>query len=187
MKVAELRQKLAKLKKDELTKLAVEFYKLIPKAKKEDNHLDNLINNPNSKVKKSTAKGASLLELTIDINRFIEHVKAEYYWRSNKVIPKKERPKWRFAVKKWYKELSNLNRTDADIVLQLELLKKLYELLCDSYSEYYFTSDYAFKSISVEQADFYQTIISFIYELEGPTGVIHKGFDLLFAKGNHSY
>ena len=34
MKVAELREKLSKLKKEEVIRLAAEFYKLVPKIKK---------------------------------------------------------------------------------------------------------------------------------------------------------
>ena len=49
MKVAELREKLSQLKKEDIIKLSVEFYKLIPKAKKEDYDLDAFINIPNKK------------------------------------------------------------------------------------------------------------------------------------------
>jgi len=99
MKVGELREKLAKLKKEELIKLAAEFYKLIPKSKKEDYDLDGLINNPQQKKKTNSKASVSLETLQQTINKFIADAKEQYYLMPNRVVPKKERSTWRFKVK----------------------------------------------------------------------------------------
>jgi hypothetical protein len=92
MKVPELREKLAKLKKDEIIKLAVEFYKLVPKSKKEDNDLDKLIENPTQpKVSIKISKDIDWNELETEINQFISDAKDQYYLAPNKIISKKER------------------------------------------------------------------------------------------------
>lgn len=122
MKVGELREKLAKLKKEEVTKLAVEFYKLVPKSKKEDYDLDGLINNPQKKKKTQSKDQVSLETLQQDINTFITNAKNQYYLSSNRIVPKKERSTWRFKVKRWYKELIKTNRRDSDLSLQAQLL-----------------------------------------------------------------
>lgn len=63
MKVGELREKLSTLKKDKIIKLASEFYKLIPKAKKEDYDLDQLILNYPLKKQKLKSKDQIVKEI----------------------------------------------------------------------------------------------------------------------------
>lgn len=60
MKVDELRAKLFQLEKHDIICLAVEFYKLVPKTKKEDYNLDILIDKPEVKTVKPAATGASV-------------------------------------------------------------------------------------------------------------------------------
>ena len=181
MKVDELRKKLDGYDKDTIIKLAVEFYKIIPKAKKEDDLLDNLITNPNTKkaADKNVSKSRGLTEITSDIDLFISHVKSKYYSSPNKVIGKSERPKWRFKVKAFYKELIALKLEEPGLHKRAELLNNLYILMCESFRQDFFNSDDAFVSIVVEQVDFYRTLIQFIDQAEGKIGVIKKGISLI--------
>ena len=181
MKVDELRKKLDGYDKETIIKLAVEFYKIIPKAKKEDDVLNNFIDNPNAKmvVDKLISKSRSLTEITSDIDLFISHVKSNYYSSPNKVIGKSERPKWRFKVKAFYKDLIALKLEEHDLHKKAELLNNLYILMCESFRQNYFNSDDAFASIVIEQVDFYRTLIQFIDLAEGKIGVIKKGISLI--------
>ncbi len=181
MKVAELREKLGKLKKEEVLKLAVEFYKLVPKAKKEDYDLDSLINNPTQKKSKAKGKATvlSLFEIELQVETFIENAKEQYYFSPNRTVPKKERATWRFKVKKWYKELINTQRPDADIKAQAEILKKLYELLCESCGYQYFTAYDTFQSVGIEQSVFYRSVLELIQEAKGKSELVNQGIGLM--------
>lgn len=184
MKVGELREKLAKLKKEEITKLAVEFYKLIPKAKKEDYDVDSMINHPTKPKAKAASKVVlSLGEIEVSVNQFLEHARAQYYLSSNRVIPKKERPKWRFKVKKWYKGLIDTKRPDKDLVKQAEILSNLYELICESCGYQYFTAYDSFESIGISQIDFYQSVIGLLQEASGKLETVEKSINLII--NNH--
>lgn len=180
MKVGELREKLNKMNKQEVIKLAAEFYKLIPKAKKEDYGLDEMINNPNDKAKtpKRGASQSSLIDVELEIKEFIEHAEADYYYAPNRVVSKKERSKWRFKVKKWYKELNNFKRADADLKLQCELQTKLYNLMCKACYYMVFTTDDPFRSIGIDQEDYLRSVLTLIQETEGKVKVAEKGISL---------
>lgn len=180
MKVAELREKLGKLKKDEIIKLAAEFYKLVPKSKKEDYDIDSLINNPNKKrtVGKVATK-LSLAEIEIEIEEFIKNAKSQNYLFPNKIISKKERSTWRFKVKKWFKELTNTKRADFDLDKQSRLLSKLYELICESCGYEYFSAYDSFQSIGIQQTEFYRAVINLLQENKGKGESLGKAINLI--------
>ncbi len=67
MKVNELREKIEKYARADLERITVELYKAIPKAKKEDMAVDELIANPSSKKKKPTGKAVSLATLREEV------------------------------------------------------------------------------------------------------------------------
>ncbi len=76
MKVAGLREKISKLDKEEIARLAVEFYKLIPKSKKEDYNIDELISNPKKikeELEKARAHGVELRDNLIKLLQIIEN------------------------------------------------------------------------------------------------------------------
>jgi len=181
MKVPELREKLAKLKKEELIKLAVEFYKLVPNHKKEDYGLDNLIENPTQpKATTKASKGLNWDELEKEINQFINDAKEQNYIFPNKIIPKKERPKWRFKIKNWQKVLTNTKQENPKPEQQVNLLISLYKLLCESMYSQYFTSNDPFYTIQITQEEFFKSIILLIQEKIGKTQSIDKGLEIIF-------
>lgn len=182
MKVGELREKLAKLKKEEIIKLAAEFYKLVPKAKKEDYALDDLINNP-TKKKTNKKTDFSLGTIEQEVHQFIQYAKEQYYLYPNRNVPKKERSTWRFKVKRWYKELINTKRKDVNIAKQAKILTDLYELLCESCGYQYFSAYDTFESIGIEQTNFYQSVITLIQATDGKGDSIEKNIQLIM--NNH--
>jgi len=184
MKVGELREKLGKLKKEEVIKLAVEFYKRVPKAKREYYDLDELISNPTTK-KEKTAKTTALTlpEVEAEVTTFIEHVRAGYYYDHNKIVPRKERINWRFKVKRWYKALIGKKIKEGNLHVQADLLTQLYVLMCEAAGYYHFSTTDPFQSIGVAQVEFYKTVLTFIGEAEGKSALVEKGIDLIIQNG----
>ncbi|MCB9267622.1 MAG: hypothetical protein H6558_21575 [Lewinellaceae bacterium] len=182
MKVGELRTKLSKLNKGQVVKLAAEFYKLIPKKKRIDAGIDALVDNPDEGLRKATKNKSTTLsldEIELDIENFLADAREQYYLAPNQVIPKRERPKWRFKVMKWYKELINLKRADKDAEKQVGLLSDLYELMCEACGYQYFSADDPFRSIGIEQTDFYKAVLDIREEAMGKTGLVDKGISLI--------
>lgn len=182
MKVGELRTKLSKLNKGQIIRLAAEFYKLIPKEKRMDSGIDAMVDNPDGSLRK-TAKSKdtalSLDEIELDIKDFLSDAREQYYLAPNQVIPKRERPKWRFKVMKWYKELINLKRADKDIEKQAGLLSDLYELMCEACGYQYFSAYDPFQSIGIEQTDFYKAVLDIREEATGKITLVDKGISLI--------
>ena len=180
MKVPELRKKLKQLEKEELIKIAAEFYKRIPKAKREAYNLDELVENPSKKPTQSAAKQEEpLAELERQIYTFAEDARAQLYFAPNRVIPKKQRPKWRFHVKRWYKALANQRRTDRNLRKQVDLLKVLYEVLGEACFYIYFSAYDPFEAAGIEQTEFYKTIITLLQEAEGKGFTVEEAIRIL--------
>ncbi|MHB1043425.1 MAG: hypothetical protein ACYC0Q_11390 [Eubacteriales bacterium] len=91
---------------------------------------------------------------------FIEHAKQQYYFAPSRIIPKKDRPKWQFIVKRLYKDLLALTGDSKNLPQISELLEKLYCLLCEASGVYLFSSDDPFSSAGIEQSEFYRQIIA---------------------------
>ncbi len=182
MKVDELRVKLLKLNQDDLIKMAVEFYKLIPKAKKEDANLDALINTPpEQKMVKTIIVAAlrHLVDIETEVDTFMKNAREQNYIAPNRIIPKKERATWRFKVKAWYKELTNGKNMHFEVGKQTDILVNLYTLMSDACGYQYFSADDPFESIGISQSDFYRTVVQFIDKAQGKTGVANRGIGLI--------
>jgi hypothetical protein len=179
MKVNELRERIKKYTRADLERLTVELYKAIPKAKKEDMAVDELIANPSSKKKKSVGTFASLATLREEVPRFIEHAEAQYYLAPNRVVPKGERSKWRFRVKRWYKDLQQEKLSDGDLAKQAELLTQLYSLLCKACGYQYFTAYDPFESVGVAQTEFYESVLRLKWEVDDKPAFIKTGITLI--------
>lgn len=180
MKVDELRAKLFQLEKHDIIRLAVEFYKLVPKAKKEDYNLDVLINTPEVKTTKPSATEAavSFEEMETEVNTFITNAKEQHYLYPNKVISKKERATWRFKVKAWYKELVNPKSNGLNMPKKAKICEDLYNLLCESCHFQYFSADDTFGSVGVPQTDFFESVLQLMDRTEGETSLLTRGLDM---------
>jgi hypothetical protein len=180
MKVDELRVKLYQLKQDEVIRLAVEFYKLVPKAKKEEYNLDGLVNAPEVKTAKPAVIDllVSFEDMATEVETFIEHAKNQNYLFPNKVIAKKDRPNWRFKVKGWYKDVTNPKTFGFDMGRKAEIGVNLYDLLCEACHYQYFSSDDPFNSVGVEQTVFFRSVLQLIDQTEGKLSVLNRGLEM---------
>lgn len=178
MKVDELKTNLALLDKGEIIKLATEFYKLIPKSKKEENNLDALILAGGKKeIKQASVKESFDLEgLGKEITTFIEHAKQQLYLYPNKIVSKQARTGWRFKVKAWYKELITTKNKGGDALeKQATLLTNLYELLSEACGYQYFSSDDPFQSIGISQTDFFNAALQAAATANGRASIVKRG------------
>lgn len=179
MKVNELRERIKKYARADLERLTVELYKAIPKAKKEDMAVDELVANPSSKKKKEINKAVSLITLREEVPQFIEHAEAQYYLAPNRIVPKGERSKWRFRVRRWYKDLQQEKLPDGNLAEQAELLTKLYNLLCQACGYQYFTAYDPFESVGVAQTEFYEAVLRLKWEVDEKPVFVRSGIALI--------
>ncbi|MBI4331041.1 MAG: hypothetical protein HY673_07160 [Chloroflexi bacterium] len=169
MKIAEVRDVIQKHSRDELRVIITRLYKAMPKAIKEKNDIDGLLRDPNSSVQ--SGRGSKQEEppdidwLEYEANEFIEDAYKQYYFAPNSFVPKSERPKWRFIVKRLYKDL--LLAADKENVSQAAaILEKLYNLLCYSCSYILFSGDDPFGSVGIAQEEFFRKVLSLKYQCE---------------------
>jgi len=164
MKIAEVRKLLSTYSNEQLQLIIAEIYKSIPKSIKDSKDIDELISNPDSlkKVKKTskTTKNLDIFELEIETNQFIEDAYNQYYFAPNSVIHKKERPKWRFIVKRLYKSLLAVPDNENNLEIASHVLEKLYTLMCYSCSYTLFSGYDSFQSVGIEQSEFYRSVLS---------------------------
>lgn len=81
------------------------------------------------------------------------------YASPNKIISKKERPKWRFKVKKYYKELINVDVNTQKGKIATDLLLQLYSILSIGTTSLRFSNWDTFRSIQVPQTEFLKTVL----------------------------
>ena len=160
MKVQELRDLLKAADRDLLEKAFVESYKHLTKKQKEE--ADQAITDALSgKSSKSTVKKESVNfdELELQITEFLENAYAQNYFAPNRIIPKSQRPKWRFMVENYIKELEKISVDDANYTRSAKLLTDLYHMLCEACNYYLFSTDDAFRSVGWQQPDLFQMVV----------------------------
>ena len=184
MKVSEVRNLISGYSPDQLRVIIAELYKAIPKAVKEDHDVDGILRNPTSAQSRARNKGGAIpniRDLEDEANRFIEAAYGLCYLVPNRTIPKRERPKWRFTVKRLYKGL--LAAADQSSVPEAaRLLEKIYELLCYSCRYTLFSAYDSFESIGVEQDEFFRRLLGLKYQCEDKNAFVRNA--LLLMAGN---
>ncbi len=160
MKIQELRNLIKDADRELLEKAFAESYKQFTKSQKED--VDQVINNVlEGRNEKSTKKEETLdfRELAEQITEFLENAYAQNYFAPNRIIPKSQRPKWRFMVKNYIKILENIPTEDENCAEAAKLLLNIYRLLCEACNYYLFSTDDPFRSIGWKQSDLFQLVV----------------------------
>ena len=159
MLVSDLKKEIKKYSSDEKDKIIIELYKRIPKSKKEDYDIDSYILNINNKVIKKQEDNLSIDELEGQINFFVDCAYKELYYVPNKIIPKSERSKWRFKVKKWVKDLIKIDPTTDEGIRATNLLRLIFRMLSHSTNYLLFSNFETFRAIQIPQYEFLNMII----------------------------
>lgn len=182
MKVSELRKIVAAHAAADLRALVVELYKALPKKLKDDEHLDRILRHPDAigeaRAKKDPAPRPDLGALQFDVESFVSDAHAQYYVAPNRAVPKRERPKWRFKVTRFVKDLTAAAEDPEDLPEAARLLEDLYHLLCKACGQYLFNTEEPFRSIGVPQHEFLDRVLSLRQASEPPAELVRRGFTL---------
>ncbi|MEW6424649.1 MAG: hypothetical protein AB1523_07855 [Bacillota bacterium] len=165
MQIQQVRELLQDYPADKLRLIIGELYKILPKKVIEEKGVDVLLKDPdgfleNRRKNRKAVELPDFEEVKEETELFIENAKQQYYFAPNRVIPKKDRPKWRFIVKRLYKDLLTLTGDTNNLPQVSELLEKLYCLLCEACGVYLFSSDDPFASVGIKQSEFYRQVIA---------------------------
>ncbi|QSO47516.1 hypothetical protein [Alicyclobacillus mengziensis] len=95
------------------------------------------------------------------------------------MISKKERPKWRFLVKRYVNELQAVHPDEARQTVAAELMEELYKLLCQACGVYLFSSDDPFRSVGITQVDFYDRVIRLKHQIQPTDKFIEEAILLI--------
>lgn len=164
MKVQELRNLIKTADRGLLEKAFVETYKQLRKDQKGET--DVLIAGIlDGKDVKDAAKepAVNFADLAQQIKDFIENAYAQNYFAPNRVIPKNQRPKWRFLVKNYIKELSKVPAESENYPQMVKLLTDLYRVICCACNYYLFSTEDPFRSIGWAQPDLYQLLAKKVF------------------------
>jgi hypothetical protein len=173
MKIQQVRTIVAGHSDDTLRLLISEIYKRLPKKIIEEKQIDFLIENlPDSlSGKNRVTKQKEILdidEVCWETEKFIKNAREQNYFAPNQVIHKKDRPKWRFVVKRLYKSLMELSQNPEDLPETSRLLKEVYKVMCEACRVYLFNTQDPFASIGIDQAEFYRNVVAVIAQTGKP-------------------
>ncbi|HAX52715.1 hypothetical protein [Muricomes intestini] len=160
MKVQELRDLIKTADRTLLEKTFVESYKQFSKHQKEE--VDLLIASILEGKEKQTdvkQKTVNFEELEKQITVFLKNAYAQNYFAPNRVIPKNQRPKWRFLVKGYIKQLEKVQTESEFYPRMVKLFTDLYHLICEACRYYYFSTDDAFRSIGWSQTELFHILV----------------------------
>lgn len=166
MKIQELRKLLSASDKERLEKAFAECYKQLRKGQKEE--IDPVIVDileGRAIDKKKTESTVSFEELEQQIEGFIENAYAQNYFAPNRVIAKSQRPKWRFMVKNYIKELEKVPFESEYYPRAVKLLSDIYHLICAACNYYLFSTEDPFRSIGWEQSNLFELLVKKTFAL----------------------
>ena len=166
MKIDELRRLLRAADRENLEKAFAESYKQLRKSQKEE--IDQVLTDilEGKAVKKESKKEGPVEFDTLkgQIEFFIENARAQNYFAPNRVIPKSQRPKWRFMVKNFIKRLEKIPPESENFAESVRLLDQLYALICLGCNVYLFSTDDPFRSIGWEQDQLFALLVKRTFE-----------------------
>lgn len=159
MNVQELRQLIKTADREHLEKAFVESYKQLRKGQKEE--IDPVLTDilEGKETGKKSRNAVSFQELDKQIMAFMVNAYAQNYFAPNRIIPKSQRPKWRFMVKDFIKELEKISPEDENYARAVKLLSDLYHLICEACNYYLFSTEDAFRSIGWAQPQLFELLV----------------------------
>lgn len=169
MKIADLRQLTATASTASLEKALAEAYKQVPKSKKDELDVEITailrgedVASAKSKVRASDTS-VPFETLRAEIDEFLENAYAQNYFAPNRVIPKKDRPKWRFKVMNFIKELMRVPVDSDDYPQAVNKMIDLYKVICYACNYYLFSTEDAFRSIGWGQPELFDVLVKMAF------------------------
>ena len=162
MRANDLRTALKKYDLDTLIEIAVTLYKKIPKDRKEDEGLDEILldfSSGKAPVKKEPI--VDFNSLKAEIEQFIEYANEQYYLAPNRYVRKEKRSKWRFEVKRFIKDLLSVRGENSEDAARL--LTDIYAMLCYACNYWIFSSDDPFSAVGYKQTEFLRLVLEKLF------------------------
>ena len=162
MRVNDLRTVLKKYDPDTLIEITVMLYKIIPKSRKEDEGLDEVLldfSHGKAPVKKEPVVDFNSLKAEID--QFTEYAEEQYYFAPNRYVRKEKRSKWRLEVKRFIKDLLSVRGENSEDAARL--LTDIYAMLCYACNYWIFSSDNPFSAVGYKQAEFLRLVLEKLF------------------------
>lgn len=156
MLLQQVRELLNQYTEEDLRLLLCEIYKSIPKKIREEKDIDEMIADIHAykrigQINREQNKKIDITELKPKIEQFIDFAYKQYYYAPNSYVHKKERPKWRFHVKAFIKDLENIPNEELEGREATTLLKRIYGMLSYACAYYIFNTENPFRSVGIEQ------------------------------------
>ena len=163
MKISELRLLIDDTSPDDLKQIIVEIYRALPKKTRENLAIDQLVKNPTATRATAKAKaGAQSVDIDAlkwELEEFLSDAYAQNYFAPNRFVPKSQRPKWRFKVKRFFKELNAAVAEPGTAETASELLEKLYQVLCYACDVVIFSAYDPFQAVGIAQTEFLDAVL----------------------------
>lgn len=187
MLLKDLREHVKKYKENDLREIIAEMYKMMPKKLREDKNVDSLIGDLKLFKDKASAPKKEIIDvydLKDDIDLFIEYAYEQYYFAPNRYVPKKDRPKWRFIVKRFINDLQKVPSGDEDGDLATELLINIYKMLNYACNYYLFNTEDPYVSVGIGQSELLNIIFKRIFAGGLTDSNIHKALGVAILPGS---
>jgi len=192
MKISELRALLDRTATEDMKRFVVELYRALPKKTRECLAIDELLKNPatsraDAKRTKALAQSVNIDDVAAELEQFLIDAYAQNYFAPNRFVPKSERPKWRFKVKRFFKEINAAVVEPGSTEKASDLLEKLYQVLCYACDTVIFSGDDPFQSTGITQTAFLDAVLALKAEhLELDKFICH-GLNLVISSRLNRY
>jgi hypothetical protein len=164
MKISELRALLQRTASEDMKRFVVELYRALPKKTRETLAIDELLKNPaasraDAKRVKALAQSVDIDDIKAELEQFLIDAYAQNYFAPNRFVPKSERPKWRFKVKRFFKEINAAVVEPGSTEKASDLLENLYQMLCYACDFVLFSAYDPFQSVGITQTAFLDAVL----------------------------
>lgn len=183
MKANEVRERLKQLSAEDLRLVAAQLWKMLPKKVAEEKGAYQLICDPHGFLKSANpARSPALPDiglLELETSDFIENARAQRYFAPNRIIPKAQRGKWRFLVRRLYQDWRLLAAQPENLAPAAKTLEDLYRILCRGCEVYLFPSTDTFRAIGIPQPEFLENLVLLKAQVCPPKEWIAQALSLL--------
>ncbi len=185
MKIQEVRDLIKDYPEDKLRLIIAEMYRRISKRTIEEKDIDQLLKAPDiGKARRSAeANLRDFSGVSYEAEEFLNNAQQGYYFIPNRVVAKKDRPKWRFVAKRLHKELLAHCQNTENLNESGSLLLAIYNVLCQGCGVYLFSSDDPFASVGIGQPDFFRDVVAVLKKGDASTQWIEKSIRLIIDNG----
>jgi hypothetical protein len=133
------------------------------------------------------SKSADMKSISAETEEFLSNAHNQYYYVPNNIVPKRERPGWRFTARRLFKELNQLAGEPEHTAEAAELLKRLYEMLCYSCEYILFSAYDPFESVGISQSDFFHALLTAKRKIEQPRDFVRNAILLVVNNSLNRY